>query len=118
MNTLDKIYRLAVTLCLFYFVLKFISLTVEKNESYRLTKKYIDFFQNNRKFLIEKSNQKIFFLKTQNELTAQKVYRQKKIIDSLEQVKSKIKVIFIEKSKKINDFNAKQLENYFKNEIK
>lgn len=118
MSTIDKIYRLAVTLCLFYFVLKFISLTIEKNDSYKLNKKYIQLFQRQRQKLISDSQKRIHWLEYQNEQNSMKVLEQYKTIDSLEKVKQRINYVYLDKSKKINDFNSKQLENYFRNEFK
>jgi hypothetical protein len=118
MKIADKIYRLAVTLALFFFILKFIGLTIEKNKAYKLAKKYIDSYKDSQEQIIVKNQKRIVWLELQNQKNENLVFEQLNIIDSLQRVKSKIKVIYVEKNKKINDYNAKQLETYFKNEIK
>ena len=118
MTTGDKIYRLAVTLALFFFILKFIGLTVEKNKAYKLSKKYIDSYKEVQEQRILINQKRIDWLETQNQKNENKVFEQLNIIDSLQKIKGKIRVIYVERNKKINDYNAKQLETYFRNEIK
>ena len=46
------------------------------------------------------------------------IERSKASIDSLERLKGKVQYIYINKVQEINNFNSKQLENYWKDEIK
>ena len=48
-----------------------------------------------------------------------KLIRQARLsIDSLEKVKGRVEIVYINKVQQINTFNSKQLENYWKDEIK
>lgn len=101
-----------------FLVIEIIKLNAEKNSINRVTKNQIQNLQERSNKIVKDKEQQIDYLIKRNALTELEIKKKQKSIDSLENRKKQIQVIYIDNVKEINGFNAKQLENYFRNEIK
>jgi hypothetical protein len=101
-----------------FLIITIFSLNNQKNSAYRITKNQIDVLKERSDNLIKSKERQIDYLIKRNVLIDLEIKKKQKLIDSLEKVKKTIQVVYINNVKEIREFNAKQLENYFRNEIK
>jgi hypothetical protein len=101
-----------------FLLIKIFVLSTEKSSYESITKNQIKALQERSNKIIKDKEQQIEYLIKRNALTDIEIKRKQKSIDSLEAIKKQVQVIYIDNVKAIRGFNAKQLENYFRNEIK
>ena len=107
---------LSIIIGLFLLIFLFRSLH-DKNDNERLLKKYLnDAKQQSQKIIDQKKKNIALLLKDVHRLESEIDQKQKQI-DSLKRQKNKIEYIYIQTIKKINEYDAKQLEQYWRNEL-
>jgi tRNA uridine 5-carbamoylmethylation protein Kti12 len=67
--------------------------------------------------IIANKEKEIKFLHSQISKNQVLIDKSKYALDSLKRLKAKVDIVYINKVKEIQDFDAKQLENYFNEEL-
>ena len=117
----EPIYR-KLLLTLSILVILFLTIGIirslhDRNANDRLLKKYLnDAKQQSQKIIDQKKKNIALLLKDVHRLESEIDQKQKQI-DSLKRQKNKIEYIYIQTIKKINEYDAKQLEQYWRNEL-
>lgn len=115
---LNKIYQtvfIIVTLFLSFYIL---NLYKDKNELAKENKYYQSLVKDKSKNIIEVNQKQIEYLTNLNLKKDIEILKSKRTIDSLNAQSVKIKYVYINKIKQIQLFDAIQLQNYWRDEIK
>lgn len=115
---LQKWFQLFSIVLIVFLIFKILTLNTQKNAISRITKNQIKDIQERSDNIVQDKEKQIEYLIKRNALTDLQIKKLQKSIDSLENIKNRIQVIYINNVKELKEFNAKQLENYFRNEIK
>lgn len=115
---LQKWFQLFSIVLIVFLIFKILTLNTQKNAISRITKNQIKDIQERSDNIVQDKEKQIEYLIKRNALTDLQIKKKQKSIDSLENIKNRIQVIYINNVKELKQFNAKQLENYFRNEIK
>ena len=117
----EPIYR-RLLLTLSILVILFLAIGIirslnDRNANDRLLKKYLnDAKQQSQKIIDQRQKNIELLLKNVYKLEIEIDQKQRQI-DSLKRQKNKIEYIYIQTIKKINEYDAKQLEEYWRNEL-
>jgi hypothetical protein len=112
-------YEKWIQILLIFCVVVSVFLNIRQcSSSNKKSQYYIDKLNDRSKKEIEKRELHITKLLKIIEYKNKLVKKAEFSIDSLEKVKSKVEYVYINKVQQINNFNSKQLENYWKDEIK
>jgi hypothetical protein len=116
MNKLfQKFHHILYLIIIFLLLFK---INIEKKSNYNPIKSEIENIKLQSEEIIKKKEKEINYLTFKNIQSDLKIKEKEKVIDSLNLVKKKTEMMFLYRIKQINDFNSKQLENYWKNELK
>jgi hypothetical protein len=101
-----------------FLVFKLMQISSEKNSAYRVLKNQIETSKKESEAIVNQKEKEIAYLKRLNEKIDLEIRRKQKTIDSLNILKKQVQVIYFNNVREIKGFNAKQLENYWRNEIR
>jgi len=105
-------------LFLIVFIVQIIKLYNEKNELSSINKKLLKKQKRQSELIVKNKLKEIDSLKQQIERDEYLIDEALNIIADLQNEKSKIEKVYIDNVKEINTFDANELKNYFKDEIK
>lgn len=115
---IQKWLQLFSIVVIIFLIFKLIQSNSEKNIAYRITQKQIELLKENSEELIRSKERQIEYLIQRNAATDIEIKKKQKTIDSLNSLKKEVQVVYVNTIRKIKEFKAKELENYWKNEIK
>ena len=78
---------------------------------------YMEKYKANSLRIIANKEKEIKFLHSKISKKQGLIDKSKHALDSLKRLKAKVDIVYVNKVKQIEDFNAKQLENYFNEEL-
>jgi len=114
----QTLLQLFFVISIVFLLFKIFVLRNEKSIHERIIKKEIKAIQERSNNIIKDKEKQIDYLIKKNNLISLDIKRKEKSIDSLKVIKKQIQFIYIDNIRSIKGFNARQLENYFRNEIK
>ena len=82
-----------------------------------ISKDLIQKFKKEKQEIINRSYHQIDSLKRLNELQEETIDKANFKIDSLKQIKNKVEIVYQNKLKEINEYNSKQIENYWQEQF-
>jgi len=116
-NIYKRIILTLVTLLgLFLFLFIFRSLH-DKNSNEGLLKKYLKDAEKQSQIVIDQKQKNIDRLLKKIDMLQCSIEQKQGQIDSLKKQKNKVEYIYIQNIKKINKYDSKELEEYWKNEF-
>lgn len=115
---IQKWLQLFSIVVIIFLIFKLIQSNSEKNIAYRISQKQIELLKENSEELIRSKERQIEYLIQRNAATDIEIKKKQKTIDSLNSLKKEVQVVYVNNIRKIKEFKAKELENYWKNEIK
>jgi hypothetical protein len=115
---LNKIYQTIFIIVTLFLCIYIFNLYKDKNNLAKETKYYQGLVKDKSKTVIEVNQKQIEYLTKLNLQKDIEILKSKKTIDSLNAQSVKIKYVYINKIKQIELFDAIQLQNYWRNEIK
>ena len=113
----NKLYNILLTIILAVCLILWNRTNSEKNQLKSLSNLYMQKYKQNSLDIIAKREKQIKFLEAQIVKKQTLIDKSYIALDSLKHLKSKVNVVYVNKVKKINDFNSNQLENYFNEEL-
>lgn len=115
---LQKWLQLFSVIVIIFLIIRIARENTEKNAILTITKNQIKNIEERSNKIVRDKEQQIDYLIKRNALTDLEIKKKQKSIDSLSKLKNQVQIIYIDNVKEIKGYNAKQLENYFRNEIK
>jgi hypothetical protein len=82
-----------------------------------ISKDLIEKFKKEKQEIINRSYNQIDSLKRLNELQEETIDKANFKIDSLKHIKTKVEIVYQNKLKQINEYNSKQIENYWQEQF-
>ena len=113
-----KWLQLFSVIVIIFLIIRIARENTEKNAILTITKNQIKNIEERSNKIVRDKEQQIDYLIKRNALTDLEIKKKQKSIDSLSKLKNQVQIIYIDNVKEIKGYNAKQLENYFRNEIK
>ena len=113
----NKLYNILLTVILAVCLFLWNRTNSEKNELKSLTNLYMQKYKQNSLDIIAKREKQIKFLELKIVQKQKLIDKSQTRLDSLNKLKTKVNVIYVNKVKEINDFNSIKLENYFNEEL-
>ena len=103
---------LSITIIIVLCLLMFYMLSKED-----ISKDLIEKFKKEKQEIINRSYNQIDSLKRLNELQEETIDKANFRIDSLKHIKTKVEIVYQNKLKEINEYNSKQIENYWQEQF-
>ena len=113
----NKLYNILLTVILAVCLFLWNRTNSEKNELKGLTNLYMQKYKQNSLDIIAKREKQIKFLELKIVQKQKLIDKSQTRLDSLNKLKTKVNVVYVNKVKEINDFNSNQIENYFNEEL-